>query len=236
MPWPGQLRRSAVTFEPMEAVEAESHHTSVLHDIQALICFLTAGFISGLGFAWAVTRPSLRQFWYIKGDKFLIPRYSYWTAFGIMLLLGLVIPYIIARSCQWIPDSLSSPLVLLVSLLLIGGSAPALSFVTWRMLENRLATDPFAAPLLFLVLVSLALSIATRRLRLLPIVFVWNAVFGAAAFVIIYAVIRLVAAANDWYEFVQWPIFASVFAFSFGSWIIWRERLVRLTHPKKLDH
>jgi len=211
----------------MAAVEAESHRTSVLDDIRALICFLIGGFISGLAFAWATSRPSLRQFWYIKGDKFLIPRYNYWTAFGIMLLLGLVIPYIIARSRRWVPENLGSPVTLLVSILVIGGSAPALDFLTRKMLENGLGWDPVAVPLVFLVLVSLALSVTTRRLRFLPIVLVWNAVFGAAALVMIYAVVRLVAAANDWYEFVQWPIFESMFALSFGSWIIWRERLVR---------
>ena len=211
----------------MVAVETEIHRVGVLDGIRALICFFAGGLISGFAFAWATSRPGLRQFWYIKGDKFLIPRYSYWGAFGIMLLLGLVIPYIIARSRGWVPPNLGSPITLLVSILVIGGSAPALAFLTWKMLENGFGWDPVAAPVLFFVLVSLALSLATRRFRLLPIVFVWNAVFGAAAFVMIYAVIRLVAPANDWYEFVQWPIFASMFALSFGSWIVWRERLVR---------
>jgi hypothetical protein len=210
----------------MVAVETEIHRVSVLDGIRALVCFFAGGLISGLAFAWATTRPGLRQFWYIKGDKFLIPRYSYWGAFGIMLLLGVVIPYIIARSRRWVPANLGSPITFLVSILVIGGSAPALAFLTWKMLENGFGWDPVAAPVLFFALVSLALSLATRRFRLLPIVFVWNAVFGAAAFVMIYAVVRLVASANDWYEFVQWPIFASMFALSFGSWIIWRERLV----------
>jgi hypothetical protein len=116
--------------------------------------------------------------------------------------------------------------------LIIGGAAPATSFLTWKMLENGLGLDPVAVPMLFLVLVSLALCIATGRLRFLPIVFVWNAIFGAAAFGMIYAVIRLLAAANDWYEFVQWPIFSSMFALSFGSWIIWCERFA---HPRTAE-
>ena len=217
----------------MTALNTESHSIGILDDMRAFICFLGGGFISGLAFAWAITRPGLRQFWYIKGDKFLIPRYSYWGAFGIMLLLGLVLPYIIARSRRWVPDNLSSPLTLLVSLLIIGGAAPAAAFLNWTMLENGLGSDPVAVTLLFLVLVSLALSIATRRFRFLPIVFVWNAIFGVAGFVMIYACVRLVAAANDWYEFVQWPIFASMFALSFGSWIICRERLIAQRPPNK---
>jgi|SRR3954452_10331622 hypothetical protein len=91
------------------AVETEFHHVSVLDGIRTLVCFFAGGLISGVAFAWAISRPSLRQFWYIKGDKFLIPRYSYWGAFGIMLLLGLVIPYIIARSRRWIRANLGSP-------------------------------------------------------------------------------------------------------------------------------
>jgi hypothetical protein len=210
----------------MGAVAPEIRRTSVLDAVRALICFFAGGLLSGLAFAWTTSRPSLRQFWYIKGDKFLIPRYSYWAAFGIMLLLGLMIPHIIARSRGWVPQNLGSPITLLVSVLIIGGSAPALALLTWKMLENGFGWEPVAAPVLFFALVSFAMSLATRRFRLLPIALVWNAVFGAAAFVMIYAVIRLVASANDWYEFVQWPIFASMFALSFGSWIIWRERLV----------
>src|SRR6476646_544831 len=110
----------------MAAVETGSDRIRFLDDIWALICFFTGGFISGFGFAWATSRPSLRQFWYIKGDKFLIPRFSYWGAFGMMFLLGLVIPYIIVRSRRWVPENLSSPFSLLVSLLIIGGAAPAI--------------------------------------------------------------------------------------------------------------
>lgn len=210
----------------MATVEARIYPIKALDDVRALISFLSGGLISGFAFAWVTSRPSLRRFWYIKGDKFLIPRYSYWAAFGLMLLAGLVIPYMIARARRWVPDNLGSPSRLLVSVLIIGGSAPALDFLTRKMLENELGWDPVAAPLLFLALISVALSVATRRLRLLLIVFVWNALFGAAAFIMIYAVDRLVSLTNDWYDFVQWPIFETMFALSFGSWIIWRERLV----------
>src|SRR4051794_10333163 len=119
----------------MNAPSNKSLDARVLDGIRALVCFFAGGLISGVAFAWATSRPGLRQFWYIKGDKFLIPRYSYWGAFGIMLLLGLVIPYIIARSRQWVPANLGSPIALLVSILVIGGSAPALAFLTWKMLE-----------------------------------------------------------------------------------------------------
>jgi hypothetical protein len=210
----------------MAAVEAEIHRTSVLDDIWALICFFVGGLISGLAFAWATSRPSLRQFWYIKGDKFLIPRYSYWAAFGIMLLVGLVIPYVIARSRRWVPENLGSPIALLVSILIIGVSAPALDLLTRKMLEHGLRWEPVTVLLVFLVLISLALSLATQRLRFLPLVFVWNAVFGGAAFFLISAAVRLTAPTNDWYDFVQWPVFESMFALSFGTWIIWRERLI----------
>jgi hypothetical protein len=40
--------------------------------------FLIFGFLSGLMFGWLVSRPELQPFFYVKGNKFLIPRYSYW--------------------------------------------------------------------------------------------------------------------------------------------------------------
>ena len=163
---------------------------------------------------------------YIKEDKFFLPRYSYWAAFGLMLLAALVIPYIIARSFRWVRDNLGSASRLVVAVVIIVGSAPGLDLLTRKMLEHGLSWDPMAVLLLFLVLISMALSVATPRLRFLPFVFVWNTLFGGAALLLIYIAVRLVTPINAWYDFVLWPIFAWMFALSFGTWIIWRERLV----------
>src|SRR5882762_10333101 len=81
----------------MATPQAKLRRTSVLDDIHAVLSFFAGGLVSGFVFAWLISRPSLRQFWYIKGDKFLIPRITYHTAFGLILLFGLVTSYGIAR-------------------------------------------------------------------------------------------------------------------------------------------
>jgi hypothetical protein len=63
--------------------------SSIVCDIATLGSFLACGAVSGFLFAALVTRPYLQEFFFIKGDKFLIPRYSYWFAFSLLQLFGL---------------------------------------------------------------------------------------------------------------------------------------------------
>ncbi len=210
----------------MATAQAKIFRTSVLDDILAVLSFFAGGLVSGFVFAWVISRPSLQQFWYIKGDKFLIPRSTYYTAFGLIFVLGLVTSYGIARFRCWLVANVGSSTEWFVSALIIGTSAPALHFAI-RLLEPRILEWEFIiGPLAFLALLSVALAVATRTLRLLPIVFVWNGIFAAGGIAMIYAVGEFIHPATDWYDFIQWPILESMLALSSGNWIIWRERLV----------
>jgi hypothetical protein len=213
-------------FYVMATAQAKIFRTSALDDIRVVLSFFAGGLASGFVFAWAISRPSLQQFWYIKGDKFLIPRFTYYTAFGLIFLLGLATSYGVARFRRWLVANVVSSTNLFRSALIIGASASALYFVI-RLMEPRiLEWELIIGPLAFLAVLSVAFSVATRTLRLLPIVFVWNGIFGAAGIVMIYAIGKFAHPPTEWYDFVQWPILESMLALSFGNWIIWRERLV----------
>jgi hypothetical protein len=67
---------------------------------------LIFGGASGLLFAALVTRTDLQHFFYIRGDKFLIPRYSYWFAFSLLQLMALGGAYLICIARHWLKATL----------------------------------------------------------------------------------------------------------------------------------
>jgi|ERR1044072_8415992 hypothetical protein len=186
--------------------------------------FLISGFLSGLMFGWLVSRPELLPFFYIKCDKFLIPRYSYWFAFSLIHLLGLVGGFSVCRWRKWL-DPICSRGRLLLAVLVIGIATPFLRFMTPLMnAVMSLTWDFLVAPIGFLVLVSFAMCVLTGRLRLLPIAAIWNLILGAAGFVMVYVSVRVFNAPNAWHELVQWSILDSMLFLSIASWIVWRQR------------
>jgi hypothetical protein len=194
-------------------------------DLLVLGVFLIFGFLAGLMFGWLATRPELRLFFFHKSDKFLIPRYSYWFAFSLSQLLGWVAGYSVCCWRKWFKDSLRTRGRLLVAALIVGLATPLLRLMTLPMNSFMgLTWDFLVAPVGFLVLISFAMCMLTASLRLLPIAAVWNFVFAAAGFVLVYAGVGVVDATNTWYELVQWPILESMLALSMASWIIWRQR------------
>jgi hypothetical protein len=208
----------------MAIAQAKIFRTSIRDDIRAVLSFFAGGLVSGFVFGWMSSRPGLRQFWYIEGYEFLIPRLTYYIAFGLIFLVGLVTSYGIARFRRWLAANVGSSTSLFVSVLIIGASAPALYFAIRLMEPQILEWEIIIGPLAFLALLSMALCVATRTLRLLPIVFVWNGIFGAAGVVMVIAVGSFVQPTT--YDLIQWPVLQSMLALSFGSWIIWNERLV----------
>lgn len=207
----------------MASTKEDISRTRSLDDVRVLILFFASGLVCGFIFAWIISRPGLRGFWYVKGDKFLIPRLSYWTAFGLIFLVGPVIAYGLGRWRRWLLADVTASYLLLAALL-VGASPPALYYVG-SFLEST-SWDIEVAPVAFIALLSLAVCMATRTLRLLPIVFVWNGVFLAAGIAIIYLVVKFVDPPGNLYEFIQWPVLESMLALSLGSWVIWHERLV----------
>jgi len=85
----------------MVAASSSITRSSIANDLSVLAAFWISGFLSGLLFAGLTTRPSLQRFWFIKGDKFLIPRYSYWIAFSVILLSGLTLAYSVTCFRRW---------------------------------------------------------------------------------------------------------------------------------------
>ena len=113
----------------------------------------------------------------------------------------------------------------MVAALVIGLATPFLRFMTPLMnAAMGLTWDVLFAPIGFLVLVSFAMCVLTGRLRLLPIAAIWNLIFGAAGFVMVYVSVRVFNAPNTWYELVRWSILESMLFLSIASWIVWRQR------------
>jgi hypothetical protein len=210
----------------MLAIDTSISRSKITNDLSVLAAFLISGLLSGLLFAGLTTRPNLQTFWFIKGDKFLIPRYVYWLAFTLILLAGFAAGYSVSCFRGWIENSIGTRGHLLAAGSIIALSAPLLRFITPAMnVRIGFTWDFIVAPIAFLVLVSFALCVLTCSLRLLPLAIVWNLIFAAGAFVFIYAVLHVINVGSRWYDYVQWPILESMLALSYGNWIIWRRRV-----------
>lgn len=219
----------------MVAAKSSNAASNITKDLLVLGAFSVAGLASGLLFAGLTTRPNLQTLWFIKGDKFLIPRYSYWIAFSLILLAGLTAGYSISCFRGWLQNSPGIRGRLLVAGSIIALSAPVLRFITPAMnILIGLTWDFIVAPITFFILLSFALCVLTGSLRLLPVAIVWNFIFAAGGFVFVYAAIHVFDVGSRWYEFVQWPILESMLALSYGNWIIWRQRIVASTGAEQI--
>jgi hypothetical protein len=200
-----------------------NNSNSIVDDLTVLGLFLVFGALSGFFFALLVSRPYLQEFFFFKGDKFLIPRYSYWIAFSLLQLFGLSGAYSVCVAHHWILP-ISSGRLLSVALI-IGLATPVLRSLT-PLMNSRIGLnwDFVVAPIVFLFFVSCALCISSGSLRILPIAVVWVLLYLAAAFGFVYVVVRSIDQAES-YEFVQWSIAEAMLALSFGNWLIWRERV-----------
>jgi hypothetical protein len=199
---------------------------SIAKDLAVLGSFLICGSLAGLLFAWLVTLPRLQEFFFIKGDKFLIPRYSYWFAFSLIQFSGLAAAYLVCSWRKWLVSDRGARVRLPGVVLIIALVTPGLRFAT-PLMNSRIGLnwDFVVAPIFFLILMSLALCLLTSSLHLLALALLWNLIFVAAGFVFVYAGVRTINGANEWYEFVQWPILEAMMALSFANWIIWRQRV-----------
>ena len=218
----------------MVAINPNVSRSAIAGDLHVLASFMIAGLLSGLLFAWLITRPGLQNFWFIKGGKLLIPRYTYWVTFSLVLLLGLSGAYIISRIRHWsLEHSAPSPARLFTAGVLILLSAPVLYSITPAMTTRIGENWVVVAPLAFLLLISVTMCLLSTSLGLFAFAFIWNLAFCAVGFVSVYAVVRLIPGANERYEFVQWPILESMLALSYGSWLIWGRRLFANQPPNK---
>lgn len=206
--------------------EGKNSSRSLAVHLATLASFLLFGGASGLLFAALITRNDLQHFFYIRGDKFLIPRYSYWFAFSLLQLIGLGGAYLVCISLNWVNAILKRRGI--AAALTIGLATPVLRLLTpimnsWIGVE----WDFFIAPAVFMLLLSAALCMCFGNVRLFPIAVIWNLVFAIAGLALVYASVRLISGASEWYEFIQWPILQSMVGLSFGTWLIWREPVTR---------
>jgi len=197
--------------------------SSIGADFGVLGCFLVFGALSGLLFAFLVTRPSLQSFFFIKGDKFLIARYSYWCALSLSQLLGLSAAYAVCVAARLIVQRISQ-VRLLSAALIIALATPMLYLLTPVMNALiGLSWDFVVAPLAYLLLLSCALCLFSGKLKLLPVAIVWILLFTAAGFGFVYVGVRIDGRSES-YEFIQWPVLYAMWALALGNWLIWRQR------------
>ena len=197
--------------------------TSFATDLLTLVVFLSLGAASGLAFAAFVTRPSLQDFFYFKGDKFLIPRYSYWFLFSLLQLVSLAVSYLICSWRHWLLTKLK--LRDLAAALTIGFATPFLRLLTpWMNSMIGIDWDIMVAPIVWLLLLSTALCLCSGNLKLFPVAVFWNLLFMVTGFAFVYLGVQLIPGANESYEFIQWSILQAMVGVSFALWFIWRQR------------
>src|SRR5436190_20659250 len=68
----------------MVVAESTLSKTWITNRIKVTALFLLSGLLSGWTSGWLSSTPRLRNFLYIKGDKFLIPTYKFWTVFALV--------------------------------------------------------------------------------------------------------------------------------------------------------
>ena len=197
---------------------------SVPDNLATLGSFLIFGAAFGFLFAVLVTRPELQHFFYIKGTKTFIPRHSYWFAFSLLQLMALGGGYLICISRQWLTGTLKRGDM--AAALTIGLATPTLHSLTPLMNSNiGLDWNFLVAPIVYLLLLSAAPCMCSGNVKLFPFAVIWNLLFIIAGVAFVYASARLIGRSIEWYAFIQWPILKSMVGLSFGSWLIWRQRV-----------
>src|SRR5690242_1112285 len=170
---------------------------SLAADFRVLGWFLLIGAVSGLLFASLVSAPSLQSFFFFKGDKFLIARYSYWCSLSLAQLLSLSGAYAVCVTRR-LPVTRISHWRLLPAALIIALATPVLYLLIPVM--NDLEWDFIVAPLAFLFLLSVALCVVSGNLKWLPLAVVWTLFFTVLGVGIIYVCVRTVGP-DDYYTF-----------------------------------
>ena len=155
---------------------------------------------------------------YIKGDKFLLPTYKFWTVFALVFSAALVAAYFLSRAFGWLTLSPSVARQLLA--LIVVMVSPVLLHVTSRA-DFLVAADVLIGPIYYVAFLPLAMCVITARLRLLPLAILQNIFVLIAALIVLYMVFSVINGAQAVYEYVQTGVVQSFFAAAFGSWLTW---------------
>ena len=70
--------------------------------IKVEITFVLSGALVGILFVWLVSVPTTVDFWFIRGNQFLIPRVQYWLGFGALLASAMALSYCTCLLQGWL--------------------------------------------------------------------------------------------------------------------------------------
>jgi hypothetical protein len=199
----------------MVIAESTLSKTWITSSIKVTAVFLLSGLVSGLISGWLSSTRRLRGFLFLKGDKFLIPTYKFWTVFALVFSISLVVAYFLSRALGWLTLSPSVARQLL-ALFVVVASPVVLYFSTHA--------NFLIAAIYYVVFLPLAMCIITARLRLLALAVLQNIFVLIAALIVVYVVLSLINGLSELYEYVQTGIAESLFAAAFGSWLTWTPR------------
>jgi len=201
---------------------------------KAVLIFLVSGLLAGLCFKFFLSRPTLHTFWFIKGDKFLIPTYRYYAGVGVFLLLGLAAGYSISRFTGLFRTDL--PLVRKIISSVVVVISALLPFVAADTLETRTATavpkdggnllllniDPIALYFWgfigFVLLISIACWILTAKLYYLGVFL--NFLALPVTLGVLYIISRIADGPS-----ITYPVYFSLLSSSCGFWIAAAQRI-----------
>lgn len=208
-----------------------------MNKAKTVLVTLICGLAAGACFGALLSSPRLLTFWFIKGDKFLIPTYRYYLGAGVFLLLGLAAAYTISRMTGLLTEN-SSLIRKIVSAVVVATS-PVIIFAIATTIETQTATtlvtpsgnilltniDPITLYLwgivAFVLLISIACWILTAKLYYIGVFL--NLLTLPATFGLLYLVSKVVAGERS--ELVTYPILFSLLSASSGFWIAAAQRL-----------
>lgn len=205
---------------------------------KTVLIFFVCGLAAGLGFSALLSSPRLLTFWFIKGDKFLMPTYRYYLGVGLFFLLSLSAPYWLSKMTGLI--SKNPPLLRKILSAGIVATSPVILLATAITIERLTATtqvtdtgtilltniDPITlylwGILAFVLLISAACWILTGRLYYVGLCL--NFLTLPLAFALLYVAAKIVRVPSEWSELITYPIYFSLLAASCAFWISAGER------------
>ena len=209
-----------------------------MNKTKTVLVFLACGLATGGCFGALVGSPRLLTFWFIKGDKFLIPTYRYYLGFGLFFFLSLSVAYLVSRMTGSLPQGTSffrkvvsgaivatSPLILFVA-----ADALMLATATTTATSGNTTLQPNIDPITlylwgivaFVLLISLACWILTAKLYYLGVLL--NLLTLPVTFALLYIAARILTVPGEWSELITYPIYFSLAAASCAFWISAGER------------
>lgn len=176
-----------------------------------LCAFFIGSVVSGLIFAWCVTRPALHGIWFHVEGFWIFPTAKLWLLAACLFFLNLAGPYFVAHSKKWLSFSAYR--------LIIGGALISLLPLSVWLIEPLTALSQFLLFRLTLVLVlSLTLLVITQRwhwgLAILMLVLSLTTPLIAS---IPYAFSKSVS--PEWFEVSKFFVSSSLLVVFFGYWL-----------------